>query len=126
MFIGLLRPERGDELRRPGGLPSTRKGAIVARKRPTVSDVSQIPVDLEALRPLRGRPEGVEGLSHAQVRALRRCTPLTSAEFKAHRDVLASDPKPRHVELASRVGLGVKGRIGPGARLRDEGNRVDG
>ena len=115
MSIGLLRPERGDELRRLGGLPSTRKGAIVARKRPTVSDVPQIPASPEASRPARDQHGGVDGLSHAQVHALRRCTPLTSAEFKAHREARASYDQPTHFHLALR-----------GVRLREEANRVNG
>ena len=98
----------------------------MARKRPTVSDVSQIPADLEPSRAVPGGPDGVDGLSHAQARALRRCTPLTSAEFKAHREVRASYDEPRHFEFASRVGVGVKERVGRGVRLRGEANRVDG
>lgn len=130
--VGTLDVHRPAEVRARGRaaetrrLPSTRKGAIVARKRPTVSDVSQIPADLEASRPARGRPDGVDGLSHAQVRALRRCTPLTSAEFKAHRQVRASYDEPRPMELASRAGVSAKGRTGLGVRLRGEANRVDG
>jgi hypothetical protein len=78
---------------------------------------------------VHGRSEGVDGLSHAQVRALRRCTPLSSAEFKAHRQVRPSDGETGPVAPASRLGrseAGVKGRGGPGVRLRGKPNRVDG
>lgn len=98
----------------------------MARKRPTVSDVSQIPADLGASRAVRGGRNGVDGLSQAQARALRRCTPLTSAEFKAHREARASYDEPKHFELASRVGVSVKERVGRGVRLRGDANRVDG
>ncbi|HEV7883440.1 MAG TPA: hypothetical protein VGO81_07715 [Solirubrobacteraceae bacterium] len=62
----------------------TRKGASVARERPTASDVSQIPAVLD-IRPERDGRERVDGLTRAQAHALRRCAPLTSADFKEHR-----------------------------------------
>jgi hypothetical protein len=54
----------------------------VARERPTASDVSQIPAVLD-VRPVRGAPDRPDALTQAQAHALRRCAPLTSADFKA-------------------------------------------
>lgn len=128
MSIGPLGPERGDGLG-TWGLPSTRKGASVARTRPTASDVPQIPVDLEAPRPVRGQPDGADGLSHAQARARRRCTPLTSAEFSARGQIRGVYGAAPDVDLASRHGLpagsGGQRRLGI-AWLRGGGNRADG
>jgi len=61
----------------------------VERERPTASDVQQTLADLDgaisdASRPARGALDDGGALSHAQMRALRRCAPLTSAEFEAH------------------------------------------
>jgi hypothetical protein len=65
----------------------------VARKRPTASDVPPIPADLDPARPARGEPDAADGLSHAQARALRRCTPLTNAGFKPHPQVRVEQRK---------------------------------
>jgi hypothetical protein len=58
----------------------TPKGASVARERPTASDVSPLSTVLD-VRPARGGPDRPDALTHAQARALRRCAPLTSADF---------------------------------------------
>jgi hypothetical protein len=64
----------------------TRKGATVARERPTASDVSQMPTALDG-RPRHGgsdRPDTLtQAQAQAQAQALRRCAPLTRADFKA-------------------------------------------
>jgi hypothetical protein len=60
----------------------TRKGATVARERPTASDVSLIPAALD-VRPQRGGSDRPDTLTSAQAHALRRCAPLTRADFKA-------------------------------------------
>lgn len=80
-LIGLLRlgAETSCGLR---GFPSKeRKGANVAHERPTASDGQQGPGLPEPPRVVPRRPDGAAGLSRAQARALRRCTPLTSADL---------------------------------------------
>jgi len=65
----------------------------VARERPTASDVQQTLAEIDraivgVAGPARGAPDDDGGvLSHAQMRALRRCAPLTRAEFKEHRQL---------------------------------------
>jgi hypothetical protein len=54
----------------------------VARERPTASDVLQISA-VPDVSPVRGGPDRPDALTHAQAHALRRCAPLTSADFKA-------------------------------------------
>jgi len=71
----------------------------VARERPTASDVQQTLAEIDrAIVGVAGRARGAPDddggvLSHAQMRALRRCAPLTRAEFKEHRQ-LAQKRKP--------------------------------
>lgn len=74
----------------------------MARKRPIASDVPQTLADLDGAifdssRSARGALDDGGALSHAQMRALRRCAPLTSAEFKAHRQLAG----PRKLSLRS-------------------------
>jgi len=65
----------------------------VARERPTASDVQQTLAEIDrAIVGVTGRARGAPDddggvLSHAQMRALRRCAPLTRAEFKEHRQL---------------------------------------
>ena len=61
----------------------------MARKRPTASDVPQIPTNGAASPRVFAEPDGDDALTHAQARALRRCAPLNTAEFKAQRLVVA-------------------------------------
>jgi len=61
----------------------------VARKRPTASDAPQIPVVPPASPRVVTEPDRDDALTHAQTRALRRCAPLNTAEFKAQRLVVA-------------------------------------
>ena len=61
----------------------------MARKRPNASDVPQIPVDPSASPRVVTDPDGDDALTHAQTRALRRCAPLNTAEFRAQRLVVA-------------------------------------
>jgi len=61
----------------------------VARKRPTASDVSLIPVTRDAFLGAGAALNRADALTLAQTRALRRCAPLSSAEFKSQRLVLA-------------------------------------
>lgn len=61
----------------------------MARKRPTASDVQQIPADPAASHRVVAQPDGDDALTHAQTRALRRCAPLNTTEFKAQRLVVA-------------------------------------
>jgi len=101
----------------------------VARKRPTASDVSPVPANLDAAHPVSGVPDRADGLSHAQARALLRCTPLTSADFGAERHPGARFGGPKRPELPSRLDDSVgamkrRSHLGIG-RLREEGNRVD-
>jgi len=70
-----------------------------------------------------------DGLSAAQAHALLRCAPLTSAEFKAQRQLRAAYGGPKHFDIASRLGLlggaiKSRGRRGVG-RPRGEANRAD-
>ena len=58
------------------------KGASVARKRPTASDVSPIPPVLD-VPPPHGATHRPDSLTQAEAHALRRCAPLTSADFRA-------------------------------------------
>lgn len=102
-LTGLLRAQRGDELRRLGGCLPKRKGANVARKRPISSDVP--PVLAHPTRSaVQGGPDGADWLSHAQARALLRCTPLTRTECSAHRGVPAPAGAPKNMEILSRLG----------------------
>ncbi len=71
------------------------KGATVARKRPTASDVQQVLSDFDAanargLVSVGAAPGADSTLSPAQMRALRRSERLTVAECMAHRRVAAS------------------------------------
>lgn len=65
----------------------------MARERPTASDVQQTLAEIDrAIVGVAGRARGAPDddggvLSHAQMRALRRCAPLTGAEFKEHRQL---------------------------------------
>jgi hypothetical protein len=68
----------GDELQ-TGGLPSERKGASVARERPIASNV----VPLIRAAPEHSEPDAWGLLTRAELRALRRSTPLTPEQFKA-------------------------------------------
>jgi len=71
------------------------KGASVARKRPTASDVSLSLTDAGASdrAGLAAEPDPDPGaLTPAQTRALRRCAPLNSSEFEAQRLVVAQPP----------------------------------
>jgi hypothetical protein len=61
------------------GLPFERKGASVARKRPTASDA----VPPQHLAPEHAEPGGWGALTRAEAHALRRSTPLTPEQFKA-------------------------------------------
>jgi hypothetical protein len=61
----------------------------VARKRPTASDVPQLPADPAALESALAQADADDALTHAQTHALRRCAPLNTAEFKAQRLVVA-------------------------------------
>jgi len=84
----------------------------MARERQTASDVQQALAELDGdmldrTRPARGALDG-RVLTHAQTHALRRCAPLTSAEFKTHRQLL--DQR----KLSLRRALGRDG--GDGAR----------
>ena len=72
----------------------------MARKRPTASDVPQIPADPQAIHRVRDAAGRVVALSHAQARALRRCTPLTSAEFEPR--TLGADPPGAEINRVDR------------------------
>jgi hypothetical protein len=61
----------------------------VARKRPTASDVPQISAEPGVALRVVAEADGDDALTHAQTRALRRCAPLNTAEFKAQRLVVA-------------------------------------
>lgn len=61
----------------------------MTRKRPTASDVPQIPAEPDAWRRVVAEPDGDDALTHAQTHALRRCAPLNAAEFKTQRLVVA-------------------------------------
>ena len=61
----------------------------MARKRPSASDVPQISDNPAAAPRVVAQPDGDDALTHAQTRALRRCAPLTTTEFKAQRLVVA-------------------------------------
>ena len=61
----------------------------MARKRPTASDVPQIPASPGPSLRVVAQPDGNDALTHAQTHALRRCAPLNTAEFKAQRLVVA-------------------------------------
>ena len=61
----------------------------MARKRPTASDVPQIPANPAGSPRGFAEPDGIDALTHAQTHALRRCAPLNTAEFKAQRLVVA-------------------------------------
>ena len=61
----------------------------MARKRPTASGVPQIPAHPAAAPRVVAEPHGDDALTQAQTRALRRCAPLNTAEFKAQRLVVA-------------------------------------
>jgi hypothetical protein len=107
----------------------TPKGAIVARKRPTVSDVAQIPADLDVSPTVRGTADGAIGLSHAQARALRRCTPLTADDFKTYRHARGASDESARAESRSRPGLPSSraSQIAMGSgRPEGEADRVDG
>ncbi|HVF78736.1 MAG TPA: hypothetical protein VNA28_10595 [Solirubrobacteraceae bacterium] len=69
-----------------GFLPSP-KGVDVPRKRPAASDASAVPAGADAAD--RESLEADDALTYAQTRALRRCAPLNSADFKAQRLVVA-------------------------------------
>ena len=86
--IGLLRIGAGTT-RDLAATFSNGKGARVARKRPTASDVPQSPAHASASSSAVAVPDGDDALTHAQMRALRRCAPLNTAEFKAQRLVVA-------------------------------------
>ena len=61
----------------------------MARKRPTASDASQIPANADPATTGGARPGRAGALTEAQSQALRRCAPLSPAEFKAQREVIA-------------------------------------
>ena len=61
----------------------------MARKRPTASAVPQISTNGSALPRADAEPDGDDALTQAQTRALRRCAPLSTSEFKAQRLVVA-------------------------------------
>jgi hypothetical protein len=63
------------------GFPSERKGATVAHKRPTASDVVP-PIDI-ANEDIK--PEAWAALTRAEAHAMRRSTPLTPEQFKSRR-----------------------------------------
>jgi hypothetical protein len=78
-----------------------------------------------------GARSRADGLSEAQAHALLRCAPLTSAEFKAQRQLRAAYGGPKHFDIASRLGFlggAIKSRRRRGVgRLAEAGDRaVDG
>jgi hypothetical protein len=82
-----------DELQ-TGGLPSERKGASVARKRPTASNVVS-PIEIT---PEQAKPYAWAALTRAEAHALRRSTPLTAEQFKARRRLAEQGISPlRHL-----------------------------
>ena len=75
------------------GFPSQRKGASVARERPTASDVPPIQIIPEP-----AKFDSWAGLTRAEAHALRRSTPLTPGQFKAGRRLAEQGISPlRHV-----------------------------
>jgi hypothetical protein len=84
----------GEECCGLAGIPSERKGAGVARKRPTASDV----VPPIHIAPEDAKPDAWAALTRAEAHALRRSTPLTPAQFKAQRRLAEQGISPlRHV-----------------------------
>ena len=86
-FHRLAEDWRGDDLR-PGGYLSNGRGQNGAQA-PTASDVPQVPANPDAAPRVVAEPDADDALSHAQTRALRRCAPLNTTEFKAQRLVVA-------------------------------------